>query len=97
MRVGNVQIFEDALDGAVLAERTVQRVEGDIGLEFSKTPADIASNVDAGDGIAFASSASAQELPEDSDTGRSDENPPISTATCFFAMKATPRTLPHQS
>ncbi len=36
MRIGNAEIFEDALDRAILAERTVQRVEGDVGLEFGK-------------------------------------------------------------
>ena len=32
----------------------------------------------------------AQELPEDSDTGRSDENPPIRTATCLPVMLPSP-------
>ena len=34
MGVGNCQIFEDALDRAVLAERAMQRIEGDIRLEL---------------------------------------------------------------
>ena len=53
MRVGNGEIFEDALDRAVLAERAVQRVEGDIGLELGKHGADVAADVDARDAIAF--------------------------------------------
>src|SRR5690606_6078292 len=53
MSVGNGEIFEDALDGAVLAERAVQRVEGDIGLELEKHGADIAADIHARDAIAF--------------------------------------------
>ena len=36
MGVGNGQIFEDALDGAVLAERAVQRIEGNVRLQLRK-------------------------------------------------------------
>ena len=36
------------------------------------------------------SSASAQALPDESDTGRSEEKPPSSTATCFFFMPRHP-------
>ena len=47
MRVGNVEIFQDALDRAVLAERPVQRIEGDVRLQLGKHRADIAPDVDA--------------------------------------------------
>ena len=53
MRVGNGEIFEDALDGAVLAEGAVQRIEGDIRLELGKHGADVAADVHARDAIAF--------------------------------------------
>ena len=53
MGVGNAQIFEDALDGAVLAERPMQRVEDDVRLELGKHGADIARDIDAGDLVAF--------------------------------------------
>ena len=53
MGVGDAEIFEDALDGAVLAERAMQRIERDVGLQRGKHRADIATDVDAGDLIAF--------------------------------------------
>jgi hypothetical protein len=47
MRIGNFEIFEDALDGAILAERAVKRIEDDIRLQSGKFFRDIARNVDA--------------------------------------------------
>ena len=54
MRVGNGEIFENALDGTILAEGPMQRIEDDVGLEFGKHRGDIAVDIDAGDAIAFA-------------------------------------------
>ncbi|CCV14803.1 hypothetical protein MESS4_710033 [Mesorhizobium sp. STM 4661] len=53
MGIGNSQIFEDALDGAVLAERAMQRIEGDVGLELDQHRSDIARDIDASDPVAF--------------------------------------------
>ncbi len=53
VRVGNAQIFEDALNGAVLAEGTMQRIEGNVRPEFGKHTADVARNIDASDLVAF--------------------------------------------
>ena len=75
--------LEDALDAAVLAERPVQRVEGDVGPQLGEHLGDVAADIDARDAVASASSASAQALPDESDTGRSLDQPPIRTATCF--------------
>ena len=40
MRIGNFEIFEDALDRAVLAEGPMQRVEGHVGTQIrqARTP-----------------------------------------------------------
>ncbi len=53
MGVGDGEILQDALDGAILAERPVQGVEGDIRRERRQHLADVATDVDAGDPIAF--------------------------------------------
>ena len=53
MRVGDAEIFENALDRAVLAERSVQGVEGDVRLELGKHGADVAADVDARDPVAL--------------------------------------------
>ncbi len=47
MGVGNLQHLEDALDRAVLAKGAVQRVEGDVGLQFLQHGGDVALNIDA--------------------------------------------------
>jgi hypothetical protein len=65
--------LEDALDAAVLAERAVQ--SRPTSMRVTRYPP--------------ASKASAQALPELSDTGRSLDQPPISTATCL-AMTPPP-------
>ena len=49
MGIGQLQHFEDALDGAVLADAAVQRVEDDVGLQPRQHVADVARDVDAGD------------------------------------------------
>ena len=82
MRVGNAQPFEHALDAAVLAPAAVQRVEGDVGLR--RRP-----DATRGRGrrrprpprYPAARNAAAHSRPETSDTSRSAERPPISTAT----------------
>src|SRR5882757_5661103 len=53
MGVGNGQIFEDTLDGAVLAERTMQRIEDSIRLERGEHSTNIAPDIDAGNLVAF--------------------------------------------
>ena len=53
MGIGNFEIFEDALDRAVLSERAMQSVEGDIGTKLGKHGGDIAIDVDARDAVAF--------------------------------------------
>ncbi len=45
MGVGNFQIFENALDRAVLAERTVKGVEGDVRAQRGQNRSDIARDV----------------------------------------------------
>ncbi len=52
MAVGNLQDFQDALDGAVLAGPAVQHVEGDIGLEIREHRRDVAAHIEAGDPVA---------------------------------------------
>ena len=52
MRVGDVEDLEHALDRAVLAEGSVQRVEGDVGLELRKHLGDVALHVDARHAVA---------------------------------------------
>ena len=85
MRVGNVEIFEDALNAAVLAERAVQRVEGHIGTQLIERRAHLPVDIDARVTLKpSASSAVAQGSPEDRLTGRSDDQPPMRTATCFM-------------
>ncbi len=53
MGIGNAEIFKDALDGAILAEWTMQRVEGDIGPELGEHRPDVAPDIDARDLVAF--------------------------------------------
>src|SRR5262249_42883007 len=52
MGVRDGEDLEDALDAAVLAEGTVQRIEGDIGHEPGEHLGNVALNVDAGDAVA---------------------------------------------
>ena len=52
MGVGDAQDLEHALDRAVLAEASVQGVEGDVGLQPGERVGDRAVDVDAGDAIA---------------------------------------------
>ncbi len=49
MGVGNPKILKHALNCAVLAIRSVQRVEGDIGLELGKYRGNIGTDINAGD------------------------------------------------
>ena len=83
MGVGDVEDLEDALDAAVLAEGTVQGVEGDVGLQPRQHVGDVAADVDAGDAVALAfQRIGAGRCRTTSDTGRSLDQPPIRTATC---------------
>ena len=52
MRVGDLQVFEDALDGAVLAVRTMQRVERNVGSQVRQHARDIAPHIHARDAVA---------------------------------------------
>ena len=90
MGVGDFEIFQDALDRAVLAERPVQRVEGDVGLELGQDGGDVAADIDPRDAIAFRFQRIGAGFPDDRDTGRSDENPPIRTATCLLPCPVIP-------
>ena len=51
MGIGDLQIFEDALDRAVLAVGPVQRVEGDVRRDLSKPLGDIPADIEARDGM----------------------------------------------
>ena len=75
--------FQHALDGAVLARPAVQHVERDVGFSVGQHGRDVAADIDAGDAKSCRSSASAQALPERSETSRSADQPPIRTATCL--------------
>ncbi len=48
-----LEIFEHALDGAVLAEGAMQRIEGDIGLQFGKHTCNIVTDIDTRDLVAL--------------------------------------------
>ena len=52
MGIGNFEIFEDTLDGSVLTEGTVQRIEGDIRLQRGKHACDVVIDIDARDLVA---------------------------------------------
>ncbi len=54
MRVGNFEIFEDALNGAVLSERTMERIEDDIGPELGENAGDGSGHIDAGNPVSLA-------------------------------------------
>jgi len=54
MAVGDLENFQDALDGAVLARPAVQKVERDLGLEVRQDRRNVAPDIDAGDPIAAA-------------------------------------------
>ena len=53
MRIRDLQIFQNALYGAVFAERPVQCVECDIGVEPLQHLGDVAADIHAGDPVAF--------------------------------------------
>ena len=53
MGVGDLQVFEHALDRAILAERPVQRVEGYVRREIRQHLADVTRDVDARHFVAF--------------------------------------------
>ena len=52
MRIGDRKVFQDALDRTIFAERSVQRIEADVGPQLRQDGANIAGDVDAGDPIA---------------------------------------------
>ena len=52
MGVRNSQDLEQTLDRAVLADRAMQRVEGDVGLQREQHFGDVAADIDARDAIA---------------------------------------------
>ena len=93
MGVGDLQDLEDSLDAAVLAEGAVQRVEGDSGRSRASTSATSRWTSTRVTRNPSASRASAQALPDERDTGRSLDQPPIRTATCL-AMTPPPAELP---
>ena len=88
MGIGDAKRLQQALDAAVLAVAAMQGVEADIGPELGEARGDVAADIDAGDAVALPSSASAQAAPELSETSRSEDQPPISTATwiCLLVM-----------
>jgi hypothetical protein len=49
MGIGNPEHFEDALDNSVLAERPMQRIKSDIGLEIGEDLPDASIDIDLGD------------------------------------------------
>src|SRR5690606_24224579 len=53
MGVGNLEIFENALNGTVLTERAVKRVESHVRLQLAEYRCNIAVDVDARDAIAL--------------------------------------------
>ncbi|MNZ61143.1 hypothetical protein D3C78_792320 [compost metagenome] len=54
MCIGNGQIFENTLNGAVFTERTVQRIKGDIRAQLIEYGRDIAPHIDPGNLVALA-------------------------------------------
>ena len=54
MGIRNLEKFEDALDRAILAERAMQRVEGDVRPQIGQRPGDVTRHIDPGDAIADA-------------------------------------------
>src|SRR6185312_733822 len=63
MGVGNGQIFENTLDGSILAERAMQRVETDIRLERTQNRADIATDVDLAHLVAYGLQGNGTGIP----------------------------------
>ena len=53
MGVGDLQIFQDALDGAILAKRSMQRIERHIRLQFGKHRGNITSDIHFRDIVAL--------------------------------------------
>ncbi|GMA79663.1 hypothetical protein GCM10025880_60800 [Methylorubrum aminovorans] len=83
MGVGDLQDLQQALDRAVLARRAMEGVKRRVGLELGQHRRNVGSDIDAGDAIPLPSSAPAQALPERSEISRSEDQPPIRTATCL--------------
>jgi len=54
MGIRDLQVFEDALDGAILTEGAVERVEGDVRPQLREHLTDIATDVDLDDAVALA-------------------------------------------
>ena len=81
MGVGNAHQFQQALHRAVFAEAAMQGIEHRIGLGLEQLLAGIVAGIDAHRLEAFLAPApSSRRGPEDSETSRSAERPPISTA-----------------
>jgi hypothetical protein len=82
MGIGDFQIFEDALDRAVFAERAMQRVKGNIRLQIGQLlPRRAPTSTRVTD--TRNSPIRRRRPPDIRLTGRSEENPPIRTATCL--------------
>ena len=71
----------------------MQRVEDDVGRDVDQPRGQVGARVDLDHLVSFASrSAAAHSRPDDSDTSRSAEGPPISTATLGDVLLDMPAT-----